>query len=323
MLKIGNINIDMPFFQASLSGYSDYAMRKLANMFGVQLTFAGVMLAKSVANPKVIKKKEFRPFPDENMIGAQILGEDAPTMAKAAKALEAASYKIIDLNFACPAPKVLARQRGGFMLNKPGKVIEIYKAVRDTVTLPVTMKLRYGYDDSEMSKENFWQICETVVADGIDALIVHGRTAQQRFAGNANWEILTELKKRFPKTTIVGSGDLFDAETTISLMKTSNVDGVAIARGAIGNPWIFRELKCVLEGKSKPLPPDINEQKDVILKHFEMVCQLYPHNKSVRYFRKFAANYCKLHPSRRKVQRDLMAAKKTNELMEKINHWYK
>ena len=133
MLKIGNINLSVPFVQAPLSGYSDYAMRRLGLDFGVPMTFSGVMLAKSAAHPKLLRNPLFRPHDDEHPVGAQILSNDPATMAKAARALEGAGYDVIDLNFACPAPKVLRSRRGGYLLKEPETVIEIYRRVRDAV----------------------------------------------------------------------------------------------------------------------------------------------------------------------------------------------
>ncbi|MCX5634359.1 MAG: tRNA-dihydrouridine synthase, partial [Planctomycetota bacterium] len=119
MLKLGQLLLNAPFFQASLSGYSDYAMRRLAIDFGAPLTFAGVMLAKSAAHPKVIKKPEFQPHKDEHPIGAQLLGNEPEIMVKAAQAVTNIGYDVLDLNFACPAPKVLRRCRGGYMMQEP------------------------------------------------------------------------------------------------------------------------------------------------------------------------------------------------------------
>jgi tRNA-dihydrouridine synthase B len=322
MLKLGQLLLNAPFFQASLSGYSDYAMRRLAIDFGAPLTFAGVMLAKSAAHPKVIKKPEFQPHEDEHPVGAQLLGNEPEIMVKAAQAVTNIGYDVLDLNFACPAPKVLRRCRGGYMMQEPQKVIDIYRKVREVVSCPLLMKLRIGFDDTAQSRDNFWEIASQACRENIDALVVHGRTTLQKFRGQADWQILAELKRQFPKTTIIGSGDLFDAETIAERLKTAGLDGVAIARGAIGNPWIFRNLRAVLEGKPLPPPPSLTEQGEVILKHYELICQLYAIPKTTRYFRKFLVNYCKLHPERRKVQKALLAVRKQEELVPAIKQWY-
>jgi nifR3 family TIM-barrel protein len=316
MLKIGNITLDVPFFQASLSGYSDYAMRAIARDCGAPMTFAGVFLAKSVIHPRVFNSPAFKPGDEEHPIGAQLLGEDAEIMARAARVVSQAGYDLIDLNFACPAPKVIRRKRGGFLLNEPGKVIEIYNAVRESVDCPVTMKLRTSFDNQ--SYDNFWDICSRAAAGKVDALIVHPRTVCQRFTGSANWEFLSEVKKRFPRTIIIGSGDLYSVDTIKNNIKNTGVDGAVIARGAIGNPWIFEQLR---EGDDF-IAPTLEQQGGVISKHFNLVRKLYGDKKAITHFRKFAIAYCKLHPLRRKVQKTLFATKTAEEFLAVVKQWY-
>ena len=316
MLKIGNIILDVPFFQASLSGYSDYAMRAIARDCGAPLVFAGVMLAKSVIHPRVFNNPSFKPGDDEHPIGAQLLGEDPEIMAKAAKVVWKAGFDLIDLNFACPAPKIIRRKRGGFLLNDPDKVIEIYNAVKDSVDCPVTMKLRTSFDNQ--SYDNFWDISSRASAGKVDALIVHPRAVSQRFTGQADWQFLSEVKKQFPRTIIIGSGDLFSADTIKNNMKNTGVDGVAIARGAIGNPWIFTQLR---DGNDF-LAPTLDEQGRVISKHFNLLCKLYGDENAVRHFRKFAIAYCKPHPSRKKVQKAFYSANNADDFLAVVKQWY-
>jgi tRNA-dihydrouridine synthase B len=316
MLKIGKIILDAPFFQASLAGYSDYAMRIVARDCGAPLTFAGAMLAKGVINPRVFNNPLFGPGDDEHPVGAQLLGNDPEIMAKAAKMLRQMGYDLIDLNFACPTPKVINRQRGGFLLTDPDKAIEIYMAVREAVDCPVTIKLRTGFD--ERSIDNFWQICSRAVAGKVDAMIVHPRTVSQRFTGKANWQFLTDVKKRFPSTIIIGSGDLFSVDKIINNIKISSVDGVSIARGAIGNPWIFSQLRA---GNGNIIP-SLDEQGKVISKHFNIVCKLYGEEKGVMHFRKFAIAYCKLHPQRKKAQKAFSTVKSIDEFSSVVKRWY-
>ncbi len=322
MLKIGNIDLDMPFFQASLSGYSDYPMRVLARQYGAPLTFTGVMLDKIALHPKAVRKLQFQPEADEHPVGAQILGADPKTMAAAAAGFERIGFDLIDLNFACPAPKVLRRDRGGFLLNKPDTAIEIFRRVREAVKCPVMIKLRIGFGSNDGTRDNFWKVCQQAASDGIDALAIHGRTVKAKYRGNADWDILKEVKQKFPQTTIIGSGDLFDAETILKRLTSGGIDGVVIARGAIGNPWIFRDVRALLEGKPLPEKPDITEQGRVMKRHFEMILQRRRAIKGVRYFRKFTIRYCRRHPQRKKVQMALMAAQNQNEVLAAIKQWY-
>lgn len=321
-LKLGSLTLDVPFFQASLSGYSDYAMRALARRFGCPFTMADMMLAKSAANPRVLRKSFFRPFADEHPIGAQILGRTPATMAKAAGDMVAAGYDLIDLNFACPSPKVLRRRRGGALLDEPDTAIDILKAVRDTVSCPVLMKLRIGLDHKPQSRDNFWEIVTRSLEHGVDALVIHGRTVSERYRGGADWDILAAVKTRFPDATIIGSGDIFDPADAVELLKKTGLDGFIVARGAVGNPWIFRDLRRLWENRPLPPPPDMAEQRLVMLEHFEQMLQIYPEKKAVGNFRKFAVRYVRRHPVRKPALLAMMAAKTRAELEAALDEWY-
>jgi nifR3 family TIM-barrel protein len=274
------------------------------------------MLATGVIHPRVFRNPLFNPVDDEHPIGAQILGDDPETMAKAAKLLRSQGFDLIDLNFACPTPKVINRSRGGFLLNNPDKAIEIFNAVKNAVDCPVTMKLRTSFDNR--SCDNFWQICSRAVEAKVDALIIHPRAVSQRYTGRADWSFLSEVKKRFSYTTIICSGDLFSADVIINNIKTTGVDGASIARGAIGNPWIFTQLR---EGKNF-IPPTLEEQAGIISKHFNLMCKLYGDENAVRHFRKFAVPYCRHHPQRKKVQESFYSAKTADDFLAAVRQWY-
>jgi tRNA-dihydrouridine synthase len=184
------------------------------------------------------------------------------------------------------------------------------------------MKLRTGVDKSEKSRENFWQICERVVEYDIDGLIVHGRSVEQRFKGAADWDIIKQLKQKFPKTTIIGSGDLFEPADIVNKLRSSGADGVAIARGAIGRPWIFRQIRDVLEGKREIFQPDIKEQGQIILEHFEMLKELYDIKKCIWHFRKFLIKYSRSHTNIRKTSKELVAAQNEDQLKQAVKKWY-
>ena len=322
MLKIGNIELDMPFFQAPLSGYTDAAMRQIARQYGAPLTFTGVMLAKNILNERAFRKGIFHPAAGESPVGVQMLGEDPAIMARAAKAFGSIGYDIIDINIACPAPKVLRRGRGGALLKEPGVAIEIISAVRDAVDCPVTIKIRTGFGSDDGTRENFHQICEHAANTNIDAIVVHGRTVKGYYRGKADWSIIADVKKRHPNITVIGSGDIFDAQTALDRLSMEGIDGVLIARGAIGNPWIFSDIRDMLNGKT-PTPPSLREQGETILRHFELVSDMHNDYKGVRYFRKFAANYCHRHPQRKKAMLAIMACTSRKQMTETIRLWFK
>ncbi|MFC1761005.1 tRNA dihydrouridine synthase [Planctomycetota bacterium] len=321
-LRLGKLVLDVPFFQASLSGYSDHAMRRLARQFGCPFTLTGVLLAKSMANPRVLRKACFRPGNDEHPIGAQILSKTPATMAQAARDLVAVGYDVIDLNFACPAPKVLRRGRGGALLNDPDTVIATLQAVKDAVDCPVMMKLRIGVNHQPQSQDNFWEIVTRSVKHGVNALVIHGRTVTERYRGTVNWDILARIKQRFPQTTLIGSGDIFDAQTSVALLRKTGIDGFIVARGAVGNPWIFQELRCLFEGKPLPLAPSLAEQRDVIEQHLDWVCKDYSERRAVGFFRKFAVNYARRHPQRKQVVLAIMKAQTQADVIATLDQWY-
>jgi tRNA-dihydrouridine synthase B len=321
-LKLGSLTLDVPFFQASLSGYSDYAMRTLARRFGCPFALADVMLAKSVAHPHVLRKACFRPGPDEHPVGAQLLGATPAMMAKAARDLLAVGYDVIDVNAACPAPKVLRRGRGGALLDDPDTAVDIVKAVRDAVACPVLLKLRIGLDHSDRAQDNFWEIVTRAVEAGVDAFVIHGRTVSQRFRGKADWQAVAAVKQRFPAATIIASGDVFEAHAALELMKRTGLDGFVVARGAIGNPWIFRDLRCLWENRPLPAPPALAEQREVMLEHLDRVLQGHPEKRGVHYFRKFAVHYARRHPKRKHVTLALVQANTRREVEAGIDAWY-
>jgi len=322
MLKLGSIQLDMPFVQAPLAGYTDWPMRVIARRFGAPLTFTGVMLDQIALNAKALRKKLFQLGDEPHPVGAQLLGIDPEDMATAAKVFESMGFDLIDLNFACPAPKVVRKARGGSLLADPNCVMSIYRRVREAVKCPVLMKLRIGLDRSEAAQEDFWRIVEEASGEGIDALVIHGRTVEQRYKGTADWDMLTSIKKRFPKTTILGSGDLLDARTAVERLKTSGLDGAIIARGAVGNPWIFQEIRALWNGDEMPPPPSVEEQGRVMLDHFMMVCKLKEPRKAIPYYRKFATGYTKRHPARKLVHLALMSAKTKDDILRLISEHY-
>ncbi len=321
-LKIGSLTLDVPFYQAALSGYTDRAMRLLAKRFGAPLTFTGVLLDKIALHPKAVRTLQFLPDDDEHPVGAQVLGSDPATMAAAAAAFVNSGFDLIDLNFACPAAKVLRRGRGGQLMNHPSVVAEALARTRDAVKCPVMMKLRTGWDDSEESRENLWEICRRIAAIGPDAVCIHGRSVAKLYRGKADWSIMSEVKRQYPNLTIIGSGDVMTTDDVIERLTHSGLDGVVIARGAVGNPWIFRDARALVEGKPLPESPTLMEQGQIIMEHFRMIIQLKPDRKGIMYFRKFLAGYARLHPRRKAVLMALISAKTRQELTDAIYTCY-
>ena len=218
-------------------------MRRIARRFGAAYTLCEVMLDEFVVNvTKGNKAKRFlRVGDNEHPCGAQLMGAVPETFPPAALKLVAAGFDVIDLNFGCPVKKVLGRCRGGFLLSDPPTALAIVAKVRDALPadVPLTVKMRRGMDDSQESRDKFFEIFDGVFRLGAVAVTVHGRTVRQRYEGTSSREFLAEVKRHAGNRTVLGSGDLFTARDCLDLLSVTGVDGVAVARGAIGNPWIF------------------------------------------------------------------------------------
>jgi nifR3 family TIM-barrel protein len=321
MLNIGTLQLENPFLQAALSGYTDYPMRILAKRFGCALTLTGVMLDRISLHPKAIKQSKFHCRDNEHPVAAQIFGDDPQVIAQSAVAFRKLGYDMIDLNFACPVPKVLRRERGGWMMRKPYIIREAFQRTRDAVDCPVTMKLRRAYDDTDAGKEDFWTIIDNASTDGVNAIGIHGRTVEQKYKGKADWSVVMEVKKKYPHLTIFGSGDLMDAPTVIKRLGESGIDGVLLARGAVGNPWLFAECIALWQGRL-PEPPSLAEQAEILLEHFEMIQKIRPGKRGVSFFRKFMVGYIRRLPQRKKALLPFMTVKDPAEFRELVRAWF-
>jgi len=183
-------------------------------------------------------------------------------------------------------------------------------------------------DDSSQSRENFYEIFDGAYERGIAAITVHGRTVQQRYDGPSRWEFLRELKQHAGDRTVLGSGDLFDAQACLDMMEFTGVDGVTVARGAIGNPWIFQQARALAAGLPLPAPPTLFEQRDVIAEHYSLAEELYGAERCVSTMRKFGIKYSRLlkysrlHPEHEQVRTDFVQVKEPGAWREVLKKWY-
>ncbi len=300
-LRLGAVKIDFPIVQAALSGYSDLPMRVLARQHGAGYTLCEVMLDQFLlAIKKRQKTKHFLDLdPEEHPVGGQLMGAEPEQFSAGALRLVQAGFDVIDINFGCPVKKVLGRCRGGFHLSQPTVAIEIIRRTRDVVPpeIPVTVKMRRGMDDSSQSRDHFFEILDGAFAVGVAAVTVHGRTVQQRYIGPSKWDFLREVKQHVgPQRTILGSGDLFTATDCLRMIRQTGIDGVTVARGAIGNPWIFSQAQALAVGFPLPSPPTLQQQASVMRRHFELCQNTYGSERAPLMMRKFCIKYSASHP---------------------------
>jgi tRNA-dihydrouridine synthase B len=324
--RIGNVAIDFPVVQAALSGYSDWPMRVIARRLGAAYTLGEVLLDRFIVQVSTGSKarRYIRTTNEEHPVGAQLMGAVPEDFPPAAIKLAEAGFDVIDLNFGCPVKKVLGRCRGGFLLSTPAAALEIVGRVRDALPphIPLTVKMRRGMDESPESRENFFAIFDGAFRLGVAAITVHGRTVRQCYDGPSNWDFLREVKLHAGSRIVLGSGDLFTAEDCLRMLVETAVDGVTAARGAIGNPWIFRQARALAAGQPAA-HPSLAEQGEVMLEHYRLAEATYGYSRTCAHMRKFGILGARMHPQATAVREAFVAVKTRDQWHTAIETWYR
>ena len=325
-LRIGPLTIDSPLAQAALSGYSDGPMRLLARRFGAKYALAEVLIDRFAVESQSANfiRRHLQIDDNDHPIGGQLMGSDPAQFQFAAQRLVQAGFDVIDINFGCPVKSAIGGCRGGYHLGQPEAALEIVSRVRDSVPahVPVTVKMRRGIDETDESRERALKILQGVFDRGVAAVTLHGRTVEQKYVGPSRWSFLKEAKTRFPQLTILGSGDLFTADDCVRMLAETGVDGVSIARGAIGNPWIFACSQALLSGAPHPAPPCLVEQGDVIHEHVRLAQDTYGDAACVPRLRKHLVKYARLHPDHAEVRNALAMVSNVAEIEGLLKKYY-
>lgn len=325
-LKIGHLTLDFPLVQAALSGYSDWPMRLTARRLGASFSLCEVMLDQFLVTVKNRhKNRHFLHLSDEERpVAGQLMGAEPEQFAAGALRLVEAGFDVVDINFGCPVRKVLGRCRGGYHLSQPDVALEIVRRTRETVPahVPVTVKMRRGIDDTAESRDKFYTILDGAFAAGVAAVTVHGRTVEQKYVGPSRWSFLAEVKRHLGTRTMLGSGDLFTPQDCLDILEKTGVDGATVARGSIGNPWIFAQARALAKGLPLPDPPSLFEQREVIREHYRLAEEIYPPNQCGTLMRKFGIKYAMLHPRFEEVRSAFISVKCRADWEAALNRWY-
>jgi nifR3 family TIM-barrel protein len=328
-MRIGPITLPTPFCQAGLAGYSDRAMRLVARRRGCPYAVTEALLDVILLSGGQGLKKSIDINDEDHPTAGQIIGSEPATMAAAAMILAQRGYDVIDLNFACPVKKIKNKARGGHMLLDVPRGLAILRTVRDALpNAPLTVSLRRGFDDSAESEDRFYRIADEAWSLGFAAIRVHGRTVAQKYIGRASWPFIAEVKRRYPDKTILGSGDVFTAEDAVRMLAETGVDIVWIARGAIGNPWIFRQATALLGPQSSVLtpvlisPPSIAEQRHALAEHFAIAMEIHGEQLAGRRMRKMGIKYSRFHPMADQVKREFIEVRSNREWSAVLDRWY-
>lgn len=325
--RVGPFALPLPAMQAGLAGYSDMAMRTVARRRGCPYAVTEALLDQVLLRGGRGLEKGAILNDEDHPVAGQLMGHDADEISRAAKVLLDCGFDVIDLNFACPVRKVMGRCRGGYLLSDPATAIIIMRRVRDVIgDKPLSVKLRRALNDTPQAADWFDQVFEEACSLQFAAIAVHGRTVEQKYTGFANWTFLKNLAARVStrtsRPTLFGSGDVYTAHDALRMYQETGVDGVWIARGAIGNPWIFNEFAALLRGEELPAPPTLHEQRHALLEHFRLAVEIYGESLASRQMRKIAIKYAKLHPNGPQVWREFIAVKNQQQWDEVLTRHY-
>lgn len=310
-MKIGNVELSSDVLLGPMAGVTDLAFRKICMDFDCGLLVTEMVSSKAMhyKDKKTAKLLELDP---SEIAAIQLFGSEAEIMAEAAETLNSHSNKILDINMGCPAPKIVKNGDGSALMKTPKLAGEIIKAVVDRSIKPVTVKIRKGWDDSSVNAVEIAQIAE---ANGASAVIVHGRTRDQFYAGHADYNIIRDVKDALT-IPVIGNGDVFSIEDAVRMKNETAVDGIMIARGAQGNPWLLKEVASYLRTGEIIAKPSFEEKIEVALRHFDLLIQIKGEHIGLLEMRKHASWYIKGMQGASKVKSELNRSKEIDEVKQ-------
>ncbi|MDI6861325.1 MAG: tRNA-dihydrouridine synthase [Caldisericia bacterium] len=293
-------------FLAPLSNFSDTGMRILSKRFGADLTYTGMISSYEIVNKKAIP---FQIFAEERPIAVQIFGNDPHIIETAVKIL-GTTPDIIDLNFGCPSKNLIMSGNGGYLLLDLRKIRDLIKSAIYNSKVPVSVKIRSGFDKNSMNYLDVGRICEE---EGVFFLTIHPRTVSMKYSGKADLNITKELKNSL-KIPIIHSGDIFSINDLEKVFNETNCNGVMIGRSAIGNPWIFSDFKDYLFNKKYPQKRSLEEKIEIIVEHMEILKKIYSENYAIKQMKIHIPKYLKGYPGISRLNKLLNGVKSINEL---------
>lgn len=288
-MQIGDIKLAAPLALAPMAGITDLPFRLICRRLGCGMTVSEMVSAKGLLYKNVKTTEMLRIDDGERPTAIQLFGSVPEELAEAARMVEASGADMIDFNMGCPVPKIVNNGEGSALMKQPQLAHDILAAMVKAVKIPVTVKFRAGWDDSN---RNAVEIAKAVEAAGVSAVAVHGRTRQQFYEGKADWGIIAEVKQAV-KVPVFGNGDIFMVEDGLRMLAETGVDGLMIGRGADGNPWIFRELAAVLRGEERPAAPSLQERLAQAAEHLDMLIDYKGEHISVKEMRRHISAYLK------------------------------
>src|SRR5471030_528307 len=285
-MKIGNLNFDNNIFLAPMAGVTDISFRGLCKEMGCGLVYTEMVSAKTLYYGSENTQALLRIADEERPVAVQIFGREPDIMANICEQHlnNRDDICIIDINMGCPAPKIIKNGEGSALMNEPELAYEIVRAIKQVSTKPVTVKFRKGFDEDNINAVEFAKGMEQA---GVDAITIHGRTRAQMYQGVADWDIIKKIKNSV-SIPVIGNGDVFSSEDAVKMKNITNCDGIMIARGSQGNPWIFKQVNSALKDQS--IQEVSNREKiEMCIRHYELALKYDGEFKAIREMRKHAS----------------------------------
>ena len=312
-LTIGNVTLDTCYVLGPMAGVTDLPFRLLCREQGAGLLCMEMISAKGILYNNKNTESLLQIHPDEMPVSLQLFGSDPKIVSEMAKRIEERPFSILDINMGCPVPKIVRNGEGSALMKNPKLVYELVSATVKAIRKPITVKIRKGFDDEHV---NAVEIAKIIEEAGASAVAVHGRTREQYYSGKADWDIIRQVKEAV-HIPVIGNGDVTSGEKAVAMQEQTGCDGVMIARGAQGNPWIFSELIAYEKTGEMPKRPDVDEIRQMMLRHARLQLQYKGDYTGIREMRKHVAWYTKgLHNAAR--LRDDINSVESYEELEKI-----
>ena len=309
-MKIGNVKLANPYILAPMAGVTDRPFRLLCKEQGAGLLCMEMISAKALQYKNRNTKALLSIDPREYPVSLQLFGSDPKIISEQAKAIEELPFQILDINMGCPVPKVVKNGEGSALMKNPKLVYEIVSAIVKAIGKPVTVKIRKGFDETCV---NAVEIARVIEEAGGAAVAVHGRTREQYYSGQADWEIIRKVKEAV-SIPVIGNGDVTSGEKALKMKEETGCDGIMIGRGAQGNPWIFRDLLEYERTGQMPGRPSAKELKETMLRHARLQIEFKGGYLGIREMRKHVAWYTKGLPGSAKLRDEINQVESYEEL---------